>query len=490
MLAVMSALLGPVSLLAQTAAPAAAAPAARGGGRGGGAAATVQVQGASPAQQTAITAMEQEFAPLVQTLTTARAGLLSASFAEPRNDGDLRAKVNELQTAEQALAAARAAAFVKLQGSEASLNAAQVQSLVVAQLGGGAPAGGAAGGRGGRGGGAANNPNRLAGEAAPQPTTSLQTRVRQLDAILGSTTALEEAKKIAMDPSASLEARKLALQTIANRRDAAARPMAEQLLKVRGLNAVAAGALATIDSPEIGSMLVAAYPDFAAEDRPQLIAALVARRSTAKTLLDALADQKIPRAEVSAVAASQIATFSDDALNQQLTKVWGNLRASDAEKVQLLARVKAELTPANLANANKSAGRVVFNSACAACHTIFGTGGNVGPDLTSSARGNLDYVLSSVVDPSAVVAKDFTVTTANLKNEQSISGVIASEDARVLSLKTTTGIVTVQKADIATRTQSELSMMPDGLFQSLAQQQIRNLVSYLVSPEQVPLPTP
>ena len=194
----------------------------------------------------------------------------------------------------------------------------------------------------------------------------------------------------------------------------------------------------------------------------------------------------IPSKEISALVARQIGSLNDAALTQQLTKVWGTLRPSDAEKTQLLIKVKADLTPENLAQASPSAGRVVFNAACASCHTFFGAGGNLGPDLTGSARSNLEHVLTSVVDPSAVVSKDFTVTTVNLKDERTLNGMIQSETERVLELKTTSGTVSIQKADINSRSASELSMMPDGLFQALKPEQIRDLMSYLMSPAQVP----
>ena len=50
-------------------------------------------------------------------------------------------------------------------------------------------------------------------------------------------------------------------------------------------------------------------------------------------------------------------------------------------------------------------GRAVFAKTCQQCHTLFGTGGKVGPELTGSNRADLDYVLSNVLDPSAVIGQ-------------------------------------------------------------------------------------
>ena len=45
---------------------------------------------------------------------------------------------------------------------------------------------------------------------------------------------------------------------------------------------------------------------------------------------------------------------------------------------------------------------------CANCHTLFDAGGKIGPELTGSNRADLDYILSNVLDPSALIGKDYT----------------------------------------------------------------------------------
>src|SRR5207247_336568 len=106
----------------------------------------------------------------------------------------------------------------------------------------------------------------------------------------------------------------------------------------------------------------------------------------AQALLDAVAEGKIPRADISAFHARQIRNLADMKLNRKLAEVWGELRDSPAEKQQLIANWKAQLTPAALARADRNQGRLTFNTACASCHTLYGEGGKVGPDLTGGGR--------------------------------------------------------------------------------------------------------
>src|SRR5207244_4241888 len=102
--------------------------------------------------------------------------------------------------------------------------------------------------------------------------------------------------------------------------------------------------------------------------------------------------------------------FDDAQLNRQLTEVWGVLRESAEDKQQFIAKLRADLTPASLAAADKSQGRLLFQSACAVCHKLYGQGVEIGPDLTGAGRDNLDYLLENIVDPSTVVTADFRLS--------------------------------------------------------------------------------
>jgi putative heme-binding domain-containing protein len=153
-----------------------------------------------------------------------------------------------------------------------------------------------------------------------------------------------------------------------------------------------------------------------------------------------------------------------------------------------MARLKQQLTPAVFAQANPSAGRAVFAQTCAVCHRLFGEGADIGPDLTGSGRANLDYLLENIIDPSAIVNADFRMAVVTMKDGRVLSGFITAKAGRTITLRTITEKLALERAEIASQQELPQSLMPEGLLQSLSETQARDLLAYLMSPSQVPLP--
>lgn len=333
---------------------------------------------------------------------------------------------------------------------------------------------------------------------APKPATwdalvakldpSLADRARDLGALFGDGRALDEVRRVALDKTADIALRKVALQTLIDSRTPEARQICEQLLSERYMNAIAIRGLGQENDPALGAKMVGAYKNFFLGDRPQAITVLVTRPAWAHALLDAIAAGKIPRTDITAFHARQIHNLGDAELNTRLTEVWGDLRESPDGIKQLIARLRTFLTPEAIAKADPHAGRQVFAGICATCHTLYGEGGKIGPDLTGANRDNLDYLLENIADPSAVVAPDFRLSIITLKDGRVLSGMITTKTDRTLTLRTMTDVQTVERAEVAKIEESPLSMMPEGLLAAFTPEQTLNLFSYLMGHQQVSLP--
>ena len=328
----------------------------------------------------------------------------------------------------------------------------------------------------------------LAQTLATSSDAGLREKSRELSVVFGDGRALDAVRQIALDRRAGLDTRKAALQSLIDAQPPDLSALCESLLTERFLNAVAARGLAASEDPGVGRKLVKAWSSFHPSERPQLLATLVTRPVFARALLDAIAKSEIPRAELSVADAIRIRAFDDAPLRQQLAEVWGEVHDTPADKQRLIARLRADLTakPGTLADAPR--GRAIFQATCATCHKLFGQGADIGPDLTGAQRDNLDYLLENVVDPSAVVSADFRTSEVILKDGRTLSGMIRSTTERTLTPQTPTGLFPLERGEIERVQTSTHSLMPDGLLENLSAPEIRQLMAYLSSPQQVSLP--
>ncbi len=323
---------------------------------------------------------------------------------------------------------------------------------------------------------------------ARSPDTKVRELVRELGVVFGDGRALDEVRRIALNGSADGESRRAALRVLIEGRAAGLVPLLQRLVRDRATAGVALRGLAAYDHPETPRLILDQYPYLRPEERVEAINTLVARPAYARALLKAVAAGRLPRGELSAYQARQIQSLGDAALNTELARVWGEIRATSADKRKQIARYKSLLTREHLKRADLPAGRALFNKLCASCHVLYGQGKQVGPDLTGSNRDNLDYLLENVVDPSAVVPADFRMSVVTLKDGRVLTGVVGGQAGRTLAVQTQTEPLTVERSEVDSVRPTAQSLMPDALLGELRDEQVRDLIAYLMSPRQVALP--
>ncbi len=69
-----------------------------------------------------------------------------------------------------------------------------------------------------------------------------------------------------------------------------------------------------------------------------------------------------------------------------------------------------------------------------------------------------------------------------------INGIVLGRTEKTLTIQTAMDQIVVQREEIDELTESPVSMMPDKLLNVLSDQQIEDLIAYLMSSAQVPLP--
>ena len=160
-------------------------------------------------------------------------------------------------------------------------------------------------------------------------------------------------------------------------------------------------------------------------------------------------------------------------------RVWGDVRDSPRELDKQIEATKKWLTPAVIATADLARGKQLFTQHCANCHTLFGEGGKIGPDITGVQRTNLDYLLENIIDPSASVSKDYQMEILRLDDGRVINGLVESETGETITIQTAKERIVILKVEVEARRTSNVSIMPTGLIEPLSEDQIRDLFGYL-----------
>jgi putative membrane-bound dehydrogenase-like protein len=295
-------------------------------------------------------------------------------------------------------------------------------------------------------------------------------------------------RHVVIDPSASTVARLNAMQALAYKKDPKLVGSLQALLADKTLRGAAVRFLGVYNDPATPSLVLRRYPAFTDDEKADAIYTLASRPAYALALLDAIKTGQVPRRDVSAFTVRQMQSLKDQTVSRRVTMVWGKVRPAAADKQDQMAKYKALLTPSSLKQADQARGRLVFQQTCASCHALFGEGGKVGPELTGSQRTNLDYLLENILDPSAIIPADYQVTLLELNDGRLVSGIIKSQTDKVLTVQTPNELVRVPVGDVSEMTKSPLSMMPEGLLAKLKDQEVRDLIAYLGSPNQVSIP--
>lgn len=310
----------------------------------------------------------------------------------------------------------------------------------------------------------------------------------QLALIFDDPLAVRELREQVVDQKVTAAVRNRALKSLVARKAKDLDVLLLDSLTDAAIVRSALQGLAEYDNADTATKVIAIYPRLEPAARQDALQTLASRKAWATKLLDAMEHEKIARTDVTAYTARQLYSLNSDELTERLKKVWGELRTSPAEKQQLISTFKRRFTLDAIQKSDRSAGRAIFQKTCANCHTFFGAGGKIGPDITGSQRSNLDYLLQTLIDPSAAVNKDYQMQVIQTVEGRTLTGLVVDETKTAVTLQTVNDKIVIPAGEIEARKVSPVSMMPDGLLQNLSNDQVRQLLAYLMGPDQAPLP--
>lgn len=225
------------------------------------------------------------------------------------------------------------------------------------------------------------------------------------------------------------------------------------------------------------------YSEFGPPVRAAVRKLLLARRTSAALLLAAVDEGRLSAAEIPLDELRLVALHKDADLDAAVRRHWGNVSSGTPE--ERLAEMRRLANDLRAARGDAAAGKSVYQKFCAKCHKLFGEGQAVGPDLTTANRHDRDYLLVSLVDPSAVIRREYMSHVVQTTDGRVLAGLIVSQSAASLTLADAKGErITVPRDEIDAIEESPVSLMPDNLYRQLSPQELRDLFAFLQAEQQ------
>ena len=316
------------------------------------------------------------------------------------------------------------------------------------------------------------------------PDAKVRNAAIELALVFDDPRALESLRTMAADRAADSKDRNRALRSLVSKKAPDVAALLLELVDEPSVRRDAIRGLAEFEHVATTEVLLNKYASMDNESRQDVLQTLASRANWGNSLLDAVQANRIARKDISAFTARQLLSLGDRGLTQRVVAAWGEMRSTSADKVKQIAKYKKFLTPDTMKRANLADGKALFQKNCANCHRLFGNGGTIGPEITGAQRTNIEYMLENLIDPSAAVAKDFQMELIQTDSGRIITGLVVDESELAITMQTANERVVLPKSEVEERSVSKLSMMPDGLLQTLSNEQVRDLIGYLASPVQ------
>jgi putative membrane-bound dehydrogenase-like protein len=240
------------------------------------------------------------------------------------------------------------------------------------------------------------------------------------------------------------------------------------------LRKAALSSLARIGSEQLPADLFQSWPAYPPATRKEIIDTLLQRNDWTLATLKALEQGKVIHHDLDLPRQQQLLKHKDDEIRKTAERV--------IQKSQKKAR-KDDLVsfrPALKLKGNGPKGKAIFEQRCAVCHLSPQGQALNGPDLRAITDRSKNGLFTSILDPNQSVDPNYLGYSVGLKNGSSFYGRILSEAPNHLTIRLLNGTDhEIARRDIKSLTNSQLSLMPEGLEAGLTHQDLADLISFL-----------
>jgi putative heme-binding domain-containing protein len=148
---------------------------------------------------------------------------------------------------------------------------------------------------------------------------------------------------------------------------------------------------------------------------------------------------------------------------------------------EVLARKQEHYMELGRKGGNTAKGKVLA-AMCQTCHAINGQGGQIGPNLSGAGAMGLEGVVRNIMDPNAAMEAAYRVFRLELITGEVLEGFYVSEDAKAYVTRQPGGEeIRTPKSNVRSARYLRRSLMPEGLLDALGDEQVADLLAYLMT---------
>ena len=306
---------------------------------------------------------------------------------------------------------------------------------------------------------------------------------REIGQIFGDAGAAQEALTLLKDQKGKIKDRRSALKSLIAQKEPGLNEIVRSLLEEPEMRLDAIRAFGKIEGAD-SNQLIKQYSDWDTQTKRAVVETLATKKETSEALLIALQKKEILPSEIPAYTARTLHSL----LGERFDKIYGKVQVQSTNKKELILKYSRLLDRPEASKADPARGRILFSALCGTCHQMYGEGGLLGPDLTGSNRANREYILLNIVDPNFDVPDGYKMVIVKTKDNRVLAGTIGEEDSQKVVLKMVAGKEIIPKENIKERQKLPISMMPEGILDTIPTEDFFALIKYLQTEEQIEIP--
>ncbi len=233
-------------------------------------------------------------------------------------------------------------------------------------------------------------------------------------------------------------------------------------------------ALNKIPGTEVSQFILQKWAVLTPEMRDAAIGTFLGNQDRISILLDALEKNKIQTGSISFGRSVQLMQNKDDNLRKRARTLFTKNEA-EGKKVNKAYQQALEL------KGDTTRGKAVYLTNCALCHQMRGKlGVELGPDLGTIHNWTAEIIMANILDPNISISAGYDLWNVELKNGESLQGIIASETDAAITLRNNgKPEKTINRQDIKEIRSLDISAMPTGLEKKISKQEMADLLVFL-----------